>query len=70
MCYVRQPKESWSKGDQASFYKHLKGLDVEHKTSFTCQTTKDGDGKVLRDAALFRERWGWWFHTLLNTKSP
>ena len=28
------------------------------------------DGVLLRDVELIRERWIWWFHNLLNAKSP
>ena len=56
-------------GDQFGFYKHLKGMDVEGKRTFSSQYIKDEEGRLLRDNALIRERWLRWFHKLLNTKS-
>ena len=43
-------------GDQAGFYKQMKGLDVEGKRSFASQSIQDEDGKLLRDPTLISER--------------
>ncbi|CAB1117001.1 unnamed protein product [Ectocarpus sp. CCAP 1310/34] len=68
--YVRQLEKKSREGDQAGFYRHLKMIDVEGKRSFTSRNIKDEDGRVLRDPTFIRQRWAWWFHKLLNTKSP
>ena len=68
--FVSQLEKKSREGDQAGFYKHMKGLDVEGKRAFTSQNIKDEDGNLLRDPTLILERWARWFHTLLSTKSP
>ena len=67
--YVSQLEGRIREGDQFGFYKHLKGVDVEGKRTFTSQYMKDEEGRLLRDNALIRERWVRWFHKLLHTKS-
>ena len=68
--YASQLEGRIREGDQFGFCKHLKGMDVEGKRTFNSQYIKDEEGRLLRDNALIRERWGRWFHKLLNTKSP
>ena len=55
--------------DQASFYKHLKTMNLEGKRDRSSVCVKDKDRLLLRDVQLIRERWVRWFHTLLNSKS-
>ena len=45
-------------------------MDVEGKRPFNSQYIKDEEGRLLRDTALFRERWVMWFNKLLSTKPP
>ena len=57
-------------GDQAGFYKHRKTMNLEGKRDCSSAYVKDENGVLLRDVELVRERWAWWFHTLLNAKPP
>ena len=68
--FVRKLETRTREGDQADFYKHLKTTNLEGKRDRSSAFAKDENGVLLRDAELIRERWVWWFHTLLNTKSP
>ena len=45
-------------------------LEGKRDHSSAYQYVKDEDGILLRDVELIRERWVWWFYTLLNAKSP
>ena len=56
-------------GDQAGFYKHLKTMNLEGKRDRSSVYVKDGNGVLLRDVVVIRERWVR-FHTLLNAESP
>lgn len=59
------------KGDQASFYNHLKGgVDVEGKRTNSWHDIRDEEGNLLSDVEHTRVRLTRWFHTLLNTKLP
>ena len=69
--YVRKLEKGAREGDQAGFYKHLKAINLEGKRDRSSVYVKDEDGVLLRDVELVFERWvRWWFHTLLNVKSP
>ena len=68
--FVRKLETRTREGDQASFYKHLKTMDLEGKRDRSSAYVKDENDVLLRDVELIRERWVRWFHTLLNTKSP
>ena len=68
--YISQLKERIGEGDQFIFYKHVKGVDVQRKSTLNSQYVKYEESRLLRDNALIRERWLRWFHKLLNTKSP
>ena len=68
--HVRELEARVQEGDHASFYRHLKTMNLEEKRDHSLQFLKDEHGSLLRDVELFRERWVRWFHTLLNTKSP
>ena len=57
-------------GDQAGFYKPLKTMNLEEKRDRISAYVKNEDGILLRGVELIRERWVWWFHTLLNANSP
>ena len=65
--FVRKLETRTREGDQASFYKHLKTMNLEGKRD---RSTAYENGVLLRDVELIRERWVRWFHTLLNAKSP
>ena len=67
-AHVRKLEERVRQGDQAGFYEHLKTMNLEGKRD--PQFIKYEDGNLLRDVELIRERWVWWFRTLLNTTSP
>ena len=45
-------------------------MNLEGKQDHSSAHVKDEDGVLLRDVKLNHERWIWWFHTLLNAKSP
>ena len=68
--FVRKHQMRTREGDQAGFYKHLKTMNLEGKRDRSSAYVKDENGVLLRDVELIRERWIWWFHTLLNAKSP
>ena len=67
--FVRKLETRTRKGDHAGFYKHLKTMNLEAKRDRNSANVKDENGVLLRDVELIRERWGRWFHTLLNAKS-
>ena len=67
---VRKLETRTREGDQASFYKHLKTMNLEGKRDHSSAYVKNENGVVLRDVELIRERWVRWFHILLNAKSP
>ena len=67
---VRKLETRTREGDQASFYKHLKTMNLEGKRDHSSAYFKNENGVVLRDVELIRERWVRWFHILLNAKSP
>ena len=67
---VRKLETRTQEGDQAGFYKHLKTMNLEGKRDSNSSYVKDGNGVLLTDVELNRERWVRWFHTLLNAKSP
>ena len=68
--FVRKLETRTREGDQAGFYKHLKTINLEEKRDRRSAYVKDENGVLLRGVELIRERWVWWFHTLLNAKSP
>ena len=68
--FVRKLETRVREGDQASFYKHLKTMNLEGKRDRSSECIKDEDGILLRDVEIIIERGVRWFHTLLNTKSP
>ena len=68
--FVRKLETRTRKDDQAGFYKHLKGMDLEGKRDRSPVCVEYGNVVLLRDVELIRERWVRWFHTLLNAKSP
>ena len=45
-------------------------MNLEGKRDRSSAYVKDENGVLLKDVELIRERWVWWFHTLLNAKSP
>ena len=49
-----------------TFYKHLKGMDVEGKRTFISQYIKDEDSRLLQDDAPIQERWVRRFHHCLT----
>ena len=68
--FVRKLETRTREGDQAGFYKHLKTMNLEGKRDRSSAYVKDGNGVLLRNVELIRERWVRWSHTLLNAKSP
>ncbi|CAM9578524.1 unnamed protein product, partial [Sphacelaria rigidula] len=70
--YVSRLEAHIARGDQRSFYRHLKGIDIEGRKPCSSQQQyiRDNKGQLLRDGKLIRPRWVQWFHTLLNTESP
>ena len=57
--------------DQRGFYKHLKGtMGLGGHKARSEQFIMDEDCTLLRDKVRIRERWGGFFQTLLNKKSP
>ena len=68
--FVRKLETRTREGDQAGFYKHLKTINLEKKRDCSSTYVKDENSVLLRYVELIRERWVWWFHTLLNAKSP
>lgn len=49
---------------------HLKMINSEGKLDRGSQYIKDKHINLLRRIQPIRERWAWWIHALLNTKSP
>ena len=45
-------------------------MNLEGQRDSSSAYIKDENGVLLRDVELIRERWVWWFHTLINAKSP
>ena len=68
--FVRKLQTRTREGNQASFYKHLKTMNLEGKRDRSSAYVEDENGVLLRDVEFIRERWVRWFHTLLNAKSP
>ena len=68
--FVRKLETRTREGDQAGFYKYLKTMNLEGKRDRSSAYVKGENGVLLRDVELIRERWVWWFYTLLNAKSP
>ena len=68
--FVHKLETRTREGDQAGFYKHLKTMNLEGKRDRSSEYVKDENGVLLSDVELTRERWVWWFHILLNAKSP
>ena len=68
--FVRKLEAPIREGDQAGFYKHVKTISEEGKRDRSLAYVNDDNGVLLRDVELIRERWVWWFHTLLNVMSP
>ena len=67
---VRKLETRAREGDQAGFYKHLKTISLGGKRDCSSAYVKDENRLLLRDVKIICERWVWWFHTLLNAKSP
>ena len=44
-------------GDQSGFYKHLKGMDFEGKTSCSSECIKYAEGSWLRDMGIIPDWW-------------
>ena len=65
---VRKLGTRTREGGQASFYKHVKTMNLERKRDRSSAYVKDDNGVLLRGVELIRERWVRWFHTLLNAK--
>ena len=68
--FIRKLETRTREGDQTSFYKYLKMMNLEGKRDRSSAYVKDENDVLLRDVELIRERWVRWFHTLLNAKSP
>ena len=68
--FIRKLETRAREGDQASFYKRIKTMNLERKRDCSSAYVKDEDGILLREVEFIRKRWVRWFHTLLNAKSP
>ena len=68
--FIRKLETRTREGDQTSFCKYLKMMNLEGKRDRSSAYVKDENDVLLRDVELIRERWVRWFHTLLNAKSP
>ena len=55
--YVSQLEGRIGEGDQFGFSKHLKGIDVEGKRTFSSHYIRHEEGRLLWDMGLIRERW-------------
>lgn len=55
--YATQLQKRSREGSTADFYKHMDGLDVQGKLSFTWQNIKYEGGKLLREPVLILARW-------------
>ena len=55
--YVSQLEGRIREGDQFGFSKHLKGIDVEGKRTFSSHYIRHEEGRLLWDMGLIRERW-------------
>ena len=56
--------------DQQGFYKHLKGTVGLGGRKARSEQFMDEDGTLPKDKVRIRERWGGFFQTRLNKKSP
>ena len=69
--YVTRLEALYEDRDLRGLYKHLKqSVGLGGRQSGGQQFIKDEHGVLLRDKAAILQRWGRFFSTLLNTKSP
>ena len=68
--FVRKLETRTREGDQAGFYKQLKTINLERQRDRSSAYVKGENDILPRDVKFVRKRWVWWFHTLLNAKSP
>ena len=69
--YVTRLEALYEDRDLRGLYKHLKkSVGLGGRQSGGQQFIKDESGVLLRDKAEILQRWGGFFSTLLNTKSP
>ena len=68
--FVHKLETRTRESDQAGFHKHLKTMILKGKGDRSSAYVKDENGVLLRDVELIRDGWFWWFHTLINAKSP
>ena len=54
--FVRKLEARTREGDRASFFKHLKTMNLERKRDCSSAYVKDENGVLLRDVELIRER--------------
>ena len=53
--FVRELETRTREGNQASFYKHLKTMNLEEKRDSSSAYVKDENGVLLRDVELIHE---------------
>ena len=69
--YVTRLEALYEDRDLRGLYKHLKkSVGLGGRQSGGQQFIKDEHGVLLRDKTAILQRWGRFFSTLLNTKSP
>ena len=69
--YLAETERLLTDNDHRGFYKHLKGtVGLGGRKARSEEFIKDEDGTLLRDKGRIRKRWGGFFQTLLNKKSP
>ena len=69
--YFAETERLLADKDQRGFYKHLKGtVGLGGRKARSEQFVVDEDGTLLRDKVRIRKRWGGFFQTFLNKKSP
>lgn len=65
--HVRKLETRVQEGYQPGFNLHPEMMSLEGKQPRARSSSKTST--VMRDVEFIRERWVWWFYTLLNTKS-
>ena len=69
--FLAETERTLADNDQRGFYKHLKGtVGLGGRKARSEQFIMDENRKLVRDKVRIRKRWGGFFQTLLNRKSP
>ena len=56
-------------GDQHEFFQNIKSMQLEETRKVKSQYVRNEEGRLLQDKGLIREKYVWFFYSLLNEKS-